>query len=93
MNHRLSEEAKLQNFQSHLRLETIEFNQSLTISTETILNDVLTKFREEFTTVDLKEVARHKWDRSKHDTTAETFSDFLKRLKVTAKEVFQHNAV
>ena len=51
MNHRLTEEAKLQYFQSLLRGETIEFYQSLTITTETNLNDVLTEFRKEFTKI------------------------------------------
>ena len=60
MNHRLSEEPKLQYFQSLLREEAVEFYQSLTNTTETNLNDVLTEFRKKFTKDDLKEVARWK---------------------------------
>ena len=45
------------------------------------LNDVLRKFRNDFTKDDLKEVARYEWDQAKYDPTAKTFSDFLNRLK------------
>ena len=37
-----------------------------------------------FTKDDKKEVARYKWDQAKYDPTVETFSNFLKRLKVKA---------
>ena len=67
MNHRLSEEAKLQYLQSLVTEEAIEFYQSLTITTETNLNDVLTKIREEFTQADLREVARYRCDQAKYD--------------------------
>ena len=89
-NHRLPEEVKLQYIQSLLREEAIEFYQSLTVTTEKNLNDVPTKFRKEITKDDLKEVARCKWDQSKYNPTAETFSDLLKHLKVIAKQAF-HN--
>ena len=71
-------DAKLQYFQSLLRDEAIEVYQSLTITTETNLIDVLTKFWNEFAKDDLKEVARCKWDRAKYNPTAETFSDCLR---------------
>ena len=38
----------------------------------------------------MEDVARYKWDQAKYDSTVET-SDFLKRLKVIAKQVFQDN--
>ena len=88
MNDTLPEEAKLQYFQSLLGAEAIEFHQSLTITTETNLNDVLTKFRKAFTKDVLKEVAQCKWDQAKYDPTPKTFSDFLKRSKVIAKQAF-----
>ena len=50
-------EAELPNFQNLLRAEAIELFQSLTISTETTLSDVLGNFRVEFTKDFLKEVA------------------------------------
>ena len=51
----LSEERKLQYFQSLLREEEIEFYQSLTITKEKTLNEVLTKFCKEVTKEDLME--------------------------------------
>ena len=84
MRNKLTKEAKLHYFRRLLREEAIEFYQSLTITTETTLNDVLTEFRKEFTEDDLQEIARYKWDQTKYDSTAETLSDFFKRLKVMA---------
>ena len=40
---------------------------------------------------DLKEVARYIWDQVKYEPKLETFSDFLKRLKVIVKQAFQDN--
>ena len=82
---RLTEKAELRNFQSTLREVAIQFFQSLTISTETTLTDVLDKFRKEFNKDNLKEVVRYKGDQANYDPTLETFSDFLKRQKVIAK--------
>ena len=76
MNRRLPEEVKLQYFRSLVREEAIEFYQSLTITTETNLNDVLTNFQEEFTNDDLMEIARYKCDQTIYNPTAEAFSDF-----------------
>ena len=72
MNHRSPKEAKLQYFQSLIREEAIQFYQPVTITTETNLNVILTKFRKEFTKNDIKEVARYKWDQAKYDPTADT---------------------
>ena len=74
MNHRLPDDAKLQYFQSLLREEAIEISQSLTITTETNLYDVLTKLRKAIRKDDLKEVGRYK-----NDPNVDIFSDFLKR--------------
>ena len=40
---------------------------------------------------DLKEVARYIWDQVKYEPKLETFSDFLKCLKVIVKQAFQDN--
>ena len=89
MKHRLPEEAKIQYLQSLLREEAIEFCQSVTITTETNLNDVPTSFQREYTRDDLKVVARDKWDQAMYDSTAQTFSDIWKSLKVIAKWALQ----
>ena len=92
MNHCIPDEAKIQYFQSLQRDKAIEFYQSLTTTTEANLNEVLTRFRKEFTKVDLRDVACYKWDEVNYDFTAKTLSDFLKRLDVFAKEAFQDRA-
>ena len=83
MSHRLTDEVKLQHFQSLPREEANDFYQSL---------KVLTKFRKDITKDDLKEVIRPKLKQAKNNPTAETFSDFLKLLNVIAKQAFQDNA-
>ena len=60
INHRLPEEAKLQYFRNLLREEASGIYQSLTTTTETNFNHVLTKFRKDFSKDDLKEKARYK---------------------------------
>ena len=92
MSHRLTDEAKLQYFQSLLRDEAIEYYQSLTIATEMTLSDVLTKFRKDFTKDDLENIACYKWNKTEYDLATETFSDFLKHLNVIPKQAFQGNA-
>ena len=82
---KITEENKLHFFQSLLRDEAIEYWQSIQITPVTTLKDVLDLFRKEFAKEDLKEVARYKWDQARYDTTTETFGDFLKSLKKTAK--------
>ena len=90
LSNRLTEEWKLKYFQNLLR-EVIEFYQSLPITTETTMNDVLTEFQNAFNQDDLKEVARYKWNPARNKPTAETFLDFLKRLKVIARKAFRNN--
>ena len=92
MSQKLTDDAKLQDFKSLLREEAIGFYQSPTVTKETTLNDVLTKFHEKLTQTDLKEIARYKKDQTKKDPTAETFSNVLKRFKVNAKQALQDNA-
>ena len=49
-------------------------------------------FRSLFTIIDLKEVARYKWDETKYDLTAEKPPGFLMRLKAIAKQTFKEKA-
>ena len=88
----ITEENKLHFFQSLLRDEAIEYWQLIQITPLTTLKDVLDLFRKEFAKEDLKEVARYKWDQARYDPTTETFSDFLKNLKKTAKQAFGDEA-
>ena len=46
------------------------------------MSDLLANFRKDLTKADLEEVAGYNWD----EATKETFSDFLKRVKVIAKQ-------
>ena len=91
MNHTLPENAKVQYFQSLLREKATEFYQSLTITSEGNLIDMLTKFRKRITQEDLKELGQYIWDQAKNDPTAETFTDFLKCQKVISEQAFQEN--
>ena len=89
---KITEENKLHFFQSPLRDEAIEYWQSIQITPVTTLKEVLDLFREEFAKEDLKEVPRYKWDQARYDPTTETFGDFLKSLKKTAKQAFGNEA-
>ena len=89
---KITEENKLHFFQSLLRDDAIEYWQSIQITPLTTLKDVLDLFRKEFAKEDLKEVARYKWDQARYDPTTETFGDFLKSLKKTAKQAFGNEA-
>ena len=89
---KITEENKLHFFQSLLRDDAIEYWQSIHITPMTTLKDVLDLFRKEFAKEDLKEVARYKWDQARYDPTTETFGDFLKNLKKTAKQAFGNEA-
>ena len=62
-SNQLRKEAKLENFQSLLREEVVQFFQSLMICTETTPTDVLDKFRVEFTKDDLKRSSDTNWIR------------------------------
>ena len=89
---KLTEEEKIHFFQSLLREDAIEFWQTVQVTSTTTLSDVLAIFRKEFAQEDMKEVARYKWNEAKYDPTTETFSEFLKNLKKTAKQAFGHSA-
>ena len=86
--HKLSEEQKLTYFQSLLRDDAIEFWQSLKITTQTTLAQVLRYFKKEYAKEDLKEVAKYKFDQMRYDPTAEIFNEFLNKFKKVAKQAF-----
>ena len=86
--HKLSEEQKLTYFQSLLRDDAIEFWQSLKMTNQTTLAQVLRYFKKEYAKKDLKEVAKYKFDQMRYDTSAETFNDFLNKFKKVAKQAF-----
>ena len=86
--HKLSEEQKLTYFQSLLRDDAIEFWQSLKMTNQTTLAQVLRYFKKEYAKEDLKEVAKYKFDQMRYDPTAETFNDFLNKFKKVAKQAF-----
>ena len=83
-----SEEQKLTYFQSLLRDDAIEFWQSLKITNQTTLAQVLRYFKKEYAKGDLKEVAKYKFDQIRYDPLAETFNDFLNKYKKVAKQAF-----
>ena len=86
--HKLSEEQKLTYFQRLLRDDAIEFWQSLKITNQTTLAQVLRYFKKEYAKEDLKKVAKYKFDQMRYDPTAETFNDFLNKFKKVAKQAF-----
>ena len=86
--HRVTEEQKLRFFQSLLREDAIEFFQSIRITTETTLTDVLQAFRREFAKEDQQEVARFKFNKLTYDPKTEQLPDFLKNLKKIGKQAF-----
>ena len=86
--HKLSEEQKLTYFQSLLRDDAIEFWQSLKMTNQTTLAQVLRYFKKEYAKEDLKEVAKNKFDQMRYDPSAETFNDFLNKFKKVAKQAF-----
>ena len=89
---KLTEEQKLNYFQSLLRDEAIEFWQTLKITTETTLQDVLQAFTKEYAKEDLKEVSKNKFDQMRYDPTKESFADFLTRYKKLAKQAYGDKA-
>ena len=86
--HKLSEEQKLTYFQSLLRDDAIAFWQSLKMTNQTTLAQVLRYFNKEYAKEDLKEVAKYKFDQMRYDPSAETFNDFLNKFKKVAKQAF-----
>ena len=86
--HKLSEEQKLTYFQSLLRDDAIEFGQSLKMTSQTTLAQVLRYFKKEYAKEDLKEVAKYKFDQMRYDPSVETFNGFLNKFKKVAKQPF-----
>ena len=89
---RLTEEQKLNYFQSLLRDEAIEFWQTLQITTMTTLTEILQAFKKEYAKDDLKEVSKFKFDQLRYDPSTETFNDFLNKFKKIAKQAFGDKA-
>ena len=90
--HKLTEEQKLNYFQSLLRDDAIEFWQTLKITTETTLTDILQAFSKEYAKEDLKEVSKYKFDQMRYDPTTESFADFLTKFKKLAKQAYGEKA-
>ena len=86
--HKLSEEQKLTYFQSLLRDDAIEFWQSLKMTSQTTLAQVLRYFKKEYAKEDLKEVAKYNFDQIRYDPSVETFNNFLNKFKKVAKQAF-----
>ena len=69
-----------------LRDDAIEFWQSLKITNQTTLAQVLRYFRKEYAKEDLKEMAKYKFDQMRYDPATETFNHFLNKFKKIAKQ-------
>ena len=80
---KLTEEQKLNYFQSLLRDEAIEFWQTLKITTETTLHDVLQAFNKEFAKEDLREVSKYEFDQMRYDPTKEVFCRLPPQIQET----------
>ena len=90
--HKLTEEQKLNYFQSLLRDDAIEFWQTLPITTETTLRDILMAFKKEYAKEELSEVSKFKFDQLRYDPTTESFSTFLAKYKKIAKQAYGDKA-
>ena len=90
--HKLTEEQKLNYFQSLLRDDAIEFWQTLPITTETTLRDILMAFKKEYAKEELSEVSKFKFDQLRYDPTTESFSTFLANYKKIAKQAYGDKA-
>ena len=75
-------------FQTLLRDDAIEFWQILKITTDTTMTDIIAAFNKEYAKEDLKEVSKYKFDQMRYDTTTESITDFLTKLKKTAKQAY-----
>ena len=90
--HKLTDEQKLNYFESLLRDDTIDFWQTLKITTETTLTEILQAFSKEYAKEDLKEVSKYKFDQMRYDPTTESFADFLTKFKKLAKQAYGDKA-
>ena len=89
---KLTEEQKLNYFQSFFQDEAIDFWQTLKITTETTLHDLLQAFNKEYAKEDLREVSKYKFDQMRYDPTKESFADFLTKYKKLAKQAYGDKA-
>ena len=71
-----------------LRNEDINFWQTLRITPERTLKDVLEKCRKNFAEDDFKEFVEFLWDQLVYDSSKQNFSDFFKTLRETATQTF-----
>ena len=85
---KLTEEQKLNYFQSLHRDDAIEFWQILKINTEATLTDILLAYNKEYAREDLEEVSKYKFDQMRYNTTTESFTDFLTKYKI--KQLNKH---
>ena len=87
---KITEEEQLQSSTSFPREDAIEFWQTIWLTPNATLREILQIFREEHARDNFKEVSRCRGDRLNYDTQHESFYDFLKNLKKTAKQVFDY---
>ena len=90
--HILTEEQELNYFQSLLRDDAIDFWQTLKITTETTLTEILQAFNKEYAKDYLKQVSKYKFDQMRYDPTTESFADFLTKFKKLAKQAYGDKA-
>ena len=84
--HKLTEEQKLNFFQSLLSDDAIDFWQTLKITTEMTPTENLQAFSKESAKEYLKDVSKYKFDQMRYDPTTESFADFLTEFKKLAKQ-------
>ena len=89
--HKLTEEQKLNYFQSLLSDEAIN-SGTLTITTETTLKDILAAFKKEYAKEELTEVSKFNFDHLRYDPTTDSFSTFLAIYKKVAEEAYGDKA-
>ena len=90
--HKLTEEQKLNYFQSLLRDDALEFWHTLKITTVPTLRDILAAFKKEYAKEELTEVSKFKFDQLRYDPTTESFSTFLANYKKVAKQAYGDKA-
>ena len=83
---------KLNYFRSLLRDNAIEFWQTLRITTETTLRDILTAFKKENAKKELTEVSMFKFDQLRFDSNTESFNTFLSNYHKIAKHAYGDQA-
>ena len=84
----MKEDQKLNHFQNHLRGDPSEFWQTLKITTEMTLTDILQVFNKEYAKEDLEKMSKYKFDQMRYDPISEWFTEFLTKFKKTAKQAY-----